>query len=288
MTQAKLTWLPKKTFELEFSLSWEQVKKTYDKVLNELTKKAKIEGFRPGKAPKDLVEKSLEKGKPYGEVINQLLPLSYAQAVKQHQLRPALAPKITIVSAEENKPWQFKALSCELPEIKLGEYEKICRGALAKEKIWTPGKGTAEAKETKEPTQSQKLNLLSKALLDEIKIELSDLLIDSERNRMLSRLLEQIQKLGLTIDQYATSNNKTVDQIKQEYQLTAANTLKLELILQTIAEDKKFKVETKDIDTLINASGDEKIKKQLNTLSERVYLETLLKKQRAIDYLLTL
>jgi len=273
MTQAKLTWLPKKTFELEFSIPWEQVKKTYDKVLNELTKKAKLEGFRPGKAPQDLVEKSLDKDKLYGEVINQLLPLSYAQAINQHHLRPAVAPKITIVSAEENQPWQFKASSCELPEIKLGEYEKICRGALAKEKLWTPDK-----KEAKPLTETQKLNLLSKALLDEIKIELSDLLIESERDRLLSRLLDQVQKLGLTIDQYANSNNKTVDQIRQEYRQTAANTLKLELILQTIAQEKKFKVEEKDIDKIIKAGAP----------SERAYISSVLKKQRAIDYLLNL
>lgn len=264
MTQAKLTWLPKKTFELEFSLSWEQVKKTYDKVLNELAKTAKLEGFRPGKAPQDIVEKSLDKGKLYGEVINQLLPLSYAQAINQHKLRPASAPKITIVSAQENKPWQFKALSCELPEIKLGEYEKICRGALAKE--------------AKPLTETQKLNLLSKALLDEIKIELSDFLIESEQDRLLSRLLDQVQKLGLTIDQYANSNNKTVNQIREEYRQTAANTLKLELIIQAIAEEKKFKAEEKEIDKMIKADAP----------SERAYIALVLKKQQALDYLLSL
>ncbi|MDZ7586989.1 MAG: trigger factor, partial [Patescibacteria group bacterium] len=274
---AKLTWLPKKTYELEFSIPWQEVKISYDKTLDQLTKKSKIEGFRPGKAPKNLVEKSIDKGKLYGEVINQLLPLSYAQAITQHKLRPAIAPKITIISAEENKPWQFKAAGCELPEVKLGNYQGIARSALVKSQL-----------EKKELDKTQKLNLISKALIDEIKIELSDLIIDSERDRLLSRLLEQIQKLGLTIDQYAASNNKTVDQIKQEYQLTAANTLKLELILQAIAEAKKFKTETKDIDAMINASGDEKIKKQLNTSSERAYIDTLLKKRQAIDYLLSL
>lgn len=277
MTQAKLTWLPKKTFELEFSIPWEQVKKTYDKVLNELTKKAKLEGFRPGKAPKDLIEKSLDKGKLYGEVINQLLPLSYAQAINQHHLRPAVAPKVTIVSAQENKPWQFKASSCELPEIKLGNYQGAARSALVKSQL-----------EKKELTQTQKLNLISKAMLDEIKIELPDLLIELERDRLLSRLLDQVQKLGLTIDQYAGSNNKTVEQIRQEYRQTAANTLKLELIIQAIAQEKKFKAEEKEIDKMIANAGDEKLKKQLDTPAERAYIASVLKKQQAIDYLLNL
>ena len=264
MTQAKLTWLPKKTFELEFSIPWKQVKTTYDKTLDQLAKKAKIEGFRPGKAPKDLVEKSLEKGKLYGEVINQLLPLSYTQAINQHHLRPAVTPKITIVSAQENKPWQFKVSSCELPEIKLGNYQGTVRSALVKSQL-----------EKKELTQTEKFNLISKALIDEIKIELSDLLLDSERDRLLSRLLEQVQKLGLTIDQYASSNNKTVAQIKQEYQLTATNTLKLELILQAIAQEKKYKADEQEIN-------------KLKEPAERAYIASVLKKRQAIDYLLNL
>ncbi|MFH0943126.1 MAG: trigger factor [Candidatus Beckwithbacteria bacterium] len=285
---AKLTWLPKKTFQLEFSVPWDQVKKTYDQVLNQLTKTAKIEGFRPGKAPKDMVEKSIDKGKLYGEVINQLLPLSYAQAISQHQIKPAVSPKITIIKAEENQPWQFKAVSCELPEFKLGDYTASAKGALAKSKLWTPDKGDPTKKQDKELTATQKLNLISQALITDTKIELPDLLIETETNRLLAKLLDQIQKLGLTIDQYAASNNKTIDQLKTEYHLTAENTLKLELILQAIAQDKKFKVEDKDIDALINASGDEKVKKQLQSPSERAYLASILKKRQAIDYLLSL
>lgn len=289
---SKLTWLPKKTFELEFSIPWTEVKITYDKVLESLVKTAKLEGFRAGKAPKALVEKSIDKGRLYGEVINQLLPLTYAKLVAEHKLRPAVSPKITIISAEEDKPWQFKAAACELPEIKLGDYQKIIKGALAQNSLWTPDKGLSAAadrpQEKKELTQSQKLNLISMALIKEIPIELSDLLIDSERDRLLGRLLNEVQKLGITLEQYASSNNKTVSAIKQEYQLTAANTLKMELILQSIAEDKKFKVEDKEIDAMINASGDEKTKKDLNTPEQRLYIASILRKKQAIDYLITI
>jgi len=236
---AKLTWLPKKTFELEFSLPWEEVKKTYDAVVVDLVKTAKIEGFRPGKAPKEMVEKQADKGRLYGEVINRLLPQSYTAAIKQHGLRPVISPKITIVRAEENKSWEFQASACELPEIVLGNYIGICRGALVKSKL-----------ETKELTPTEKFKLIAKALIEEIKIEISDLLIESERDRMLSRLLEQTEKLGLTIDRYAASINKSVTQIREEYHKTAANTLKLELILQAVADEKKFVPDSKEVDKL--------------------------------------
>lgn len=286
---SKLTWLPKKTFSIEFSIPWDQVKKASAKAIDDVTNTAKLTGFRKGKAPKDLVEKSIDKSKLYGEVVNQLLPISYSKAVKDHNLRPAVAPKVQIIKAEENKAWQFKATSCELPEIKLGDYKKIAKGALAKSKIWTPEKGSPAKKEKPtETTDTQKFNLIVKALIDEIKMELPDLLIDTERDRLLARLLDQIQKLGLTIDQYATSSGKTVDQIKEEYKKSADQTLRMELIMQSIANDLNLKVDDKEIDKMIDQAGDETIKKKLNTPQERAYISSVIRKRKAIDHLLGL
>lgn len=293
-SRAKITWLPKKTFELEFSIPWSKVKKTYDKTLNSLTKDTKLEGFRKGKAPKKIVEQSIDKTRLYGEIVNQLLPESYIKAVKQHNLKPIVNPKIQILKAEENQSWQFKATSCELPEINLGDYQKIVKGALAKEKIWTPDKGLPTAgndsktKKPKELSPTQKLDQASKALIDEIKLELPDLLINTEKDRLLANLLNQTQKLGITIEQYAESANKTVEAIKQEHQKIAENSLKMELILQAIAADKKITINDKEIDKMIAASGDEKIKKQLNTPEKRAHIASILKKRQVIDYLLSL
>lgn len=275
--ESKLTWLPNKTFELEFSLPWEEVKKTYDEVMKQVVETSDVKGFRKGKAPKELIEKNVDKGKVYGEVINQLLPVSYLKAVQQHQLKPAVSPKITIVSAEENKSWQFKAKSCELPEVSLGNYEGSARSALVKSQL-----------EKKELSETEKLNLIAQALLKDIKLDLPEMLVESERDRLLSRLLEQIQKLGLTIEQYAASNNKSVEQIRTEYNQSAANTLTLELILQAIADDRKVKIEEAEIDKMIATAGDDKLKKSLNTPSERAYIGAVLRKKQAIDFLVNL
>lgn len=282
-----LTWLPKKTFELRFSIPWKEVEKATDKAIDNIAKNTKLTGFRKGKAPKDLVEKSIDKSKLYGEVVNQLLPMSYSKAVKDNNLRPVVAPQVQIIKAEENQSWEFKATSCELPEVKLGDYKKIAKGALAKSKIWTPEKGKPEQK-PQEQTETQKFNLVVKALIDEIKIELPQLLIKTETDRLLSRLLDQVQKLGLTIEKYAASSGKTVDQIRGEYEKSAEQTLKMELIMQEIANDLKIKVEDKEIDKMIAAAGDETIKLKLNTPQERAYIASVLRKRQAIDHLLGL
>src|SRR3990167_5822033 len=137
-------------------------------------------------------------------------------------------------------------------------------------------------------TKLGKLNLISRALLETVSVDLPDLMIQAETDRLLARLLDQIQKLGLTIDQYASSNQKTVDQLKIEYRQTAINSLTLELILSAIGDEKKFAAKVEDIDKMIAASGDEKLKKRLNTPSERAYIASVLRKRQVIDYLLAL
>jgi len=286
---AKLTWLPKKTFELEFSIAWNKVKKQYQQTLKQLAKKAEIKGFRKGQAPLNIVEESTDKGKLYGEVINQLLPQSYAQAITQHQLKPAMAPKVQIIKAEENKPWQFKATSCELPQVKLNDYKKTVKGILAKEKIWTPEKGDPiKADKQKQENPTQKMNLIIQALLKSTSVELADLLINSEKDKMLAKLLQEAQKLGLTIDQYAASVKKTVDQLKKDYHQSAEKTLKMELILQAVADDQKIKIEEKEIAAMINTTKDKELKQKLNSPSEKAYIASVLRKRKAIDYLLSL
>ncbi len=286
--QSKLEWLPKKTFSLEFSIPWKDVKKTYEKTLEDFTKDADVKGFRKGKAPKDVVEKSIDSGKIYGEVVNQLLPISYAKAIHQHQLKPAVNPKVNIIKAEPNQDWEFKATACELPEVKLGNYQKAVKEALATSKIWTPAKGDPKDKPAPEQTESQRLETISKALIADSKIELPDLLVNQEKDRLLAKLLGQIEKLGITIDQYTASAGKTVEQLKTEYQVIAKDSLKIELILQKIADERKIKIEDKEIQAMIDASGDEKIKQQLNTPSEKAYLNSILRKRKVIDYLISL
>jgi FKBP-type peptidyl-prolyl cis-trans isomerase (trigger factor) len=292
-TPDKLSWGSQKTFTLDFSVPWSEVKKTYDHVLDHFVEKVKIEGFRKGKAPKAMVEKAVDKADVYGEVINHLLPVTYAAAIKKHNLKPAISPQVKIVSAQEEKDWQFQVTACEVPEVKLNNYQQIIKGALAKATIWTPDKGipskeTDQTGKTTDLTETQKLNIVSQALLDESQVELPEIMIKAETDRVLSRLLDQVQKLGLTIEQYASSNQKSVEDLKKEYRKSAENSLRLELILQAIADDKKFTVADSEIDKMIAASGDEKVKKQLSTPGERAYIATVLKKRQVVDYLLGL
>jgi FKBP-type peptidyl-prolyl cis-trans isomerase (trigger factor) len=288
---AKLTWLPKKTFELEFTIPWTKVKKTYDQVVEQTVDQAEIKGFRKGKAPKDLVEKTLDKQKIYQEVLKNLLPSTYEQAVKQHHLRPIISPQITPVAAVENKDWQFKAAACEAPEVKLGDYAQAVKGALAKDKIWLPGKGKAGAGKKEKGVQQgydQKIKLVTAALLQSVAVEISNVLVEDELNRMLTRLLDQVNKLGMTIEQYAAAKNTTANNLREIYRKQAEESLQIEFILQAIVQDRKIQISKDEIDQMIKATPDEKARKRLDTPMQRAYISSILAKRKALDYLTNL
>ncbi len=123
----ELKRLEKNSFELLLTLPWDEVKKTYEQVFEEVVKNAELDGFRKGKAPKDLVEKKVDKNKLYEEVIKTLLPKAYGEAVQSENLKPVVNPQIETVEIAQDKDWVFKAKACEMPQIDLKDY----KGAIA-------------------------------------------------------------------------------------------------------------------------------------------------------------
>ena len=120
------------------TVPWADVQKEYKAGVDELVKHVEVKGFRKGKAPRDLAEKELDKNKVYEEVIKNLVPKLYAEAVKKHNIQPIITPDVTLSKAKENEDWEIKALTCEHPDVKITNYKKIvhdAKGNLKKDDI---------------------------------------------------------------------------------------------------------------------------------------------------------
>jgi len=95
------------------------------KALADVAKKAKIPGFRPGKAPKNVVERHYAM-EIDSEVMNKLISDSYLQALKESDLSPVDMPNITNISPlQTDAPLNFTAVVEVRPKIDLGSYEGI-------------------------------------------------------------------------------------------------------------------------------------------------------------------
>lgn len=279
-----LNKLPDGTIELTITIPLKRVKTSYDEVLKKQAAKIEIKGFRKGKAPSKLIEQKIGKNALYEEVLKTLIPQVYTEAVKEQNIKPILSPQIKVVSLQEGKDWQIKALTCELPEIKLGDYRAEVKKVLASGKIWTPNK----EKQKIEKSREDKIAQIFKTLVTIASVKLPEVLTQQEVNRMFSRLIDQTNQLGLTVEQYLTSTGKTNQQLKSEYHQQAEETLKLELILAQIAEKEKVTVTEAEIEKMIEAVPDEKVRTGLQTPGQQLYIRQLLRKRKVIDSLLKL
>ena len=113
--------LPKSQVGITIEVPAETVDATYDKVLNRLTSKAKIEGFRPGRAPRSLVEARLGPAVVREEVVELMVPEVVRQALQERSIDPIESPDVEVIELERGKPARLKATVSVMPEIKLGE-----------------------------------------------------------------------------------------------------------------------------------------------------------------------
>ena len=90
-------------------------KKIQDR-LTEIGRSVRLPGFRPGKAPLGLLKKRYGPS-VMGEVVERAVNDSSSAAIKEHKLRPALQPKIEIVSFNEGKDLEYKLAVEVLPDI---------------------------------------------------------------------------------------------------------------------------------------------------------------------------
>ena len=283
----ELKTLPKKTFEIRAIIPWSLVKENRQHALSQIARETEVKGFRKGKAPLDLVEKSIKPSSLLDATLDHLLPNVYQQAIQKYGLKPVIEPKVRAVSTNDNKDWEFIITACEIPEIVLADYKNGSKSIKPSENIWTPGMSQENQKKpTPEEEKNQKVNNLLKWLIENSKFEISELLVENERARKLSRLLESLEKLGLSLEQYLTNTGKTSDQLIAEYNSEAENELRLELIIQKLADAENITVDPAEVDKAIAEAKTADEKTALE--KQRYVLSSLIRRQKTLDFLANL
>ncbi len=111
--------------ELEIPLSPEEVAAAEERAFARLVRKAKLPGFRPGKVPRRLFEQTYGTQTIRSEALEDVAPVAYARALKEHDLEALDRPTIELLPEEEGKPSRLRARVEVRPEIELGEYKGV-------------------------------------------------------------------------------------------------------------------------------------------------------------------
>ena len=110
--------------ELKVIVEKKEIEKKIETRLNELKDTINLKGFRPGKAPLELLKKQFGSA-VYGEVLEKTLQQSAFDALKEKKITPANQPKIDVKKSGEDQDLEFTISVEQVPEIEKIDFNKI-------------------------------------------------------------------------------------------------------------------------------------------------------------------
>ena len=111
--------------KLTVSVPVEEYDSKFKSKINNIKGQAKLDGFRKGKVPNDVLEQRYGPS-IHADVVNELIQKSYPEALKENNIRPASAPEVALESEDPKKPISYSATFEIFPEIspKLSSWTK--------------------------------------------------------------------------------------------------------------------------------------------------------------------
>jgi len=114
---------PDSTILLAIELPAERLTRAVDDAVRRLARRTRVPGFRPGKAPRAVLERHLGPGAILDDAVEHLVEDAYREAILENDIVPLTNPEVDIVQAEEGTPLIFKATVQVRPEVALGDYK---------------------------------------------------------------------------------------------------------------------------------------------------------------------
>lgn len=308
--QKTIKLLPKSEVEVTVSVPWARVQEIFNRVLINLSAKAELQGFRPGKAPIHLVEEKVGKAKIWNEALQILLSDTLGQALTGEPFVVIDYPRFNITQYGDEKDLNYVATLTVSPKIEVKDYAKVKIKKQQLKKV--EEKAVEEAlkhlftqwKQTKNKQGQQdkgdlvdasgkplfstkadqpndefakemgakdlfdlrvqiKKELEERALyeadkefedkvlgelLKRIKVDLPEVLVSEELNRILVRLHQTIEQMGSTFDEFLKSQKKTIEELRVQWRPQAEKNVTIELTLQYIGKREGITVDDAEVE----------------------------------------
>jgi trigger factor len=141
--EVKVEKLKQSKVKLIITVEPEEMIKHFNHAFNHIAPTVKLPGFRPGKAPRKLVESTVGISRILSEGIDLAINEGYVSALKDKNLNPLFPPSVKInkypnygeTKEEIGNPLEFEVEVTVFPEVELGDYSKVKVDLPAKEKV---------------------------------------------------------------------------------------------------------------------------------------------------------
>jgi trigger factor len=118
-----VTPAPKSALSVRVELPPERLDAAIGEAVRHLSQRTKIPGFRPGKAPRGVLEAVLGKDAVIEEAMDHLVQRAYRDAMVEKEILPLTQAEVNVEQGEEGKPVIFTANVQVRPEVTLGDYK---------------------------------------------------------------------------------------------------------------------------------------------------------------------
>lgn len=141
--KSKIEKLKQGKVKIIVTLEPEEMIHHFNHAYSHLAPEVKLPGFRPGKAPKKLIESTIGVSRILGDAIDMAINEGYIKTLQENNLNPITSPSIKInkypnygETAEEIlNPLEFEVETVLFPEVTLGDYTKVKVDAPAREEV---------------------------------------------------------------------------------------------------------------------------------------------------------
>jgi trigger factor len=123
--QVSLEHRPGSVVELSIEVPTEQVERAIQRAFDRLSPRVRVAGFRPGRAPREILEREIGWPAIREQALEILLPETLTQAVADNKLEAIENPRVEVETFERLQPAKFKALVTVKPEVVLGDVDAI-------------------------------------------------------------------------------------------------------------------------------------------------------------------
>ncbi|MBU1178848.1 hypothetical protein KKB69_00695 [Patescibacteria group bacterium] len=242
--------LPKSEIEITGEMPAEEFSIFWQKAVKELSKNISLSGFRPGKVPEKIFLEKVAEGAILDKAAELALQDAYLKIIKEKKIEAIGYPQATVTKITKGGPLGFKFQTAVLPEIKLPEnYKKIAaKVAQKKEKIVVEEKEQLEIMDT---------------ILKNSQFEIPQVLIESEKVKMLSGFKTNILNMGLKWEDYLLHVKKSEKEILDGWNEDALKRVKYGLLLDQLGRVMEIKVSEEEMENKSKEFGivDQKVDK---------------------------
>src|SRR5580700_3313092 len=110
------------TLVLDVNIDEQQVARAFESSYREFGRYANVPGFRPGKAPRAIVERFVDTERVRQHALEKIIRETYPQVIEEQGVEPYREPQFDPTDLEDKKPFAYKATIPLEPQVTIGDY----------------------------------------------------------------------------------------------------------------------------------------------------------------------